>query len=140
MPPKKKVPKQRDRLVRNLNDLYQDEALGSGMMRRVSRSPSVVPSGSSGATGRKSAPSPVATKESSSLSLSLSSSSSSSSEEEEEEHEVQQQDNEVQGREEEEEEAGVEVRPKVYVRGHSTLPERPILPVNRPIIRPEGTR
>jgi hypothetical protein len=139
MLPKKKVPKQRDRLVRNLNDLYQDEALGSGMMRRVSRSPSVVPSVLSGATGRKSAPSPVATKESSSLSLSLSS-SSSEEEEEEEEHEVQQQDNEVQGREEEEEEAGVEVRPKVYVRGHSTLPERPILPVNRPIIRPEGTR
>jgi hypothetical protein len=109
MPPKKKVPRQRGRLVRNLNDLYQDEALGSGMMRRVSRSPSVVPSGSSGATGRKSAPSPVAT------------------EEEEEE-------------EEDEEEAGVEARPKVYVRGHSTLPDRPILPANRPIIRPEGTR
>jgi hypothetical protein len=82
------------------------------MMRRVSRSPSVVPSGSSGATGRKSAPSPVAVEE-----------SSSSSKEEEEE-----------------EEAGAEARPKVYVRGHSTLPERPILPANRPIIRPEGTR
>jgi hypothetical protein len=106
MPPKK-VPKQHDRLVRNLNDLYQDEALGSGMMRRVSRSPSVVPSGSSGATGRKSAPSAVAAGESSSS---------------------------------EEEEAGAEARPKVYVRGHSTLPERPILPANRPIIRPEGTR
>jgi hypothetical protein len=66
---------------------------------------------------------------------------SSSSEEEEEEHEVQQQDDAVQGSEEgeEEEEAGVEARPKVYVRGHSTLPERPILPANRPIIRPEGT-
>jgi hypothetical protein len=129
MPPKKKVPRQRGRLVRNLNDLYQDEALGSGMMRRVSRSPSVVPSGSSGATGRKSAPSPVATEE---------------EEEEEEEEEVQQQDDEVQGREEgeeeDEEEAGVEARPKVYVRGHSTLPDRPILPANRPIIRPEGTR
>jgi hypothetical protein len=98
MPPKKKVTKQRDRLVRNLNELYQDEALGSGMMRRVSRSPSVVPSDSSGATGRKSAPSPIATEESSSSSL----------EEEEEEHEVQQRDDEVQGREEgeEEEEAG----------------------------------
>jgi hypothetical protein len=83
------------------------------MMRRVSRSPSVVPSGSSGATGRKSAPSPVAVEES----------SSSSKEEEEEEEEV-----------------GAEARPKVYVRGHSTLPERPILPANRPIIRPEGTR
>jgi cobalamin biosynthesis protein CobT len=132
MPPKKKVPKYHGRLVRNLNDLYQDEALGSGMMRRLSRSPSVVPSGSSGATGRKSAPSPVAAEE------------SSSSEKEEEEHEVQHQDDEVQGREEEEEEeeeeAGAEARPKVYVRGHSTLPERPILPVNRPIIRPEGTR
>jgi hypothetical protein len=131
MPPKKKVPRQRGRLVRNLNDLYQDEALGSGMMRRVSRSPSVVPSGSSGATGRKSAPSPVATEE---------------EEEEEEEEEVQQQDDEVQGREEgqeeeeDEEEAGVEARPKVYVRGHSRLPDRPILPANRPIIRPEGTR
>jgi hypothetical protein len=78
MPPKKKVPKQRGRLVRNLNDLYQDEALGSGMMRRVSRSPSVVPFGSSGATGHKSAPSLVATESSS-----------------EEEHEVQQQDDEV---------------------------------------------
>jgi hypothetical protein len=110
MPPKK-VPKQHDRLVRNLNDLYQDEALGSGMMRRVSRSPSVVPSGSSGATGRKSAPSAVAAGE------------SSSSEEEE------------AGAE-----AGAEARPKVYVRGHSTLPERPILLANRPIIRPEGTR
>jgi ribosomal protein L12E/L44/L45/RPP1/RPP2 len=91
MPPKKKVSRQRGRLVRNLNDLYQDEALGSGMMRRVSRSPSVVPSGSSGATGRKSAPSPVATEE-------------EEEEEEEEEHEVQQQDDEVQGREEGEEE------------------------------------
>jgi hypothetical protein len=79
MPPKKKVPKQRGRLVSNLNDLYQDEALGSGMMRRVSRPPSVVPSGLSGATGRKSAPSLVATEE-----------SSSSEEEEQEEHEVQQ--------------------------------------------------
>jgi hypothetical protein len=78
MPPKKKVPKQRDRLVRNLNDLYQDEALGSGMMRRVLRSPSVVPFGLSGATGHKSAPSLVATESS-----------------EEEEHEVQQQDDEV---------------------------------------------
>jgi ribosomal protein L12E/L44/L45/RPP1/RPP2 len=77
-------------LVRNLNDLYQDEALGSGMMRRVSRSPSVVPSGSSGATGRKSAPSTVATEESSSL-------SEEEEEEEEEEDEVQQQDDEVQG-------------------------------------------
>jgi hypothetical protein len=85
MPPKKKVPKQRDHLVRNLNDLYQDEALGSGIMR-VSRSPSVVPSGSSGAMGRKSAPSPVVTEE------------SSSSSEEEEVHKVQQQDDEVQGR------------------------------------------
>jgi hypothetical protein len=48
----------------------------------------------------------------------------------------------VQGREEEEEEeeAGVEARTKVYMWGHSTLPERPILPANRPIIRPEGTR
>jgi hypothetical protein len=105
------------------------------------RSPSVVPSGSCGATGRKSAPSPVATEE------------SSSEEDEEEEHEVQQQDDEVQGREEgegeededeeeeeEEEEAGVEARSEVYVRGHSTLSERPILPANRPIIRPEGTR
>jgi hypothetical protein len=110
MPPKKKVLKQHGRLVRNLNDLYQDEALGSGMMRRVSRSPSVVPSGSSGATGRKSAPSQVAAEE------------SSSSEKEEEEHKMQQQDDEVQGREEEEEEARAEARPKVYVRGHSTLP------------------
>jgi hypothetical protein len=86
MPPKKKVPKQRDCLVRNLNDLYQDEALGSGIMRMVSRSPSVVPSGSSGAMGRKSAPSPVVTEE------------SSSSSSEEEVHKVQQQDDEVQGR------------------------------------------
>jgi hypothetical protein len=38
MSPKKKVLKQRGRLVRNLNDLYQDEALGSGMMSRVLRS------------------------------------------------------------------------------------------------------
>jgi hypothetical protein len=99
------------------------------MMRRVSRSPSMVPSGSSGATGRKSAPSSVATEE------------EEEEEEEEHEHEVQQQDDEVQGREErEEEEEGVEARPKVYVRDHSTLPDRPILPANRPIIRPEGTR
>jgi hypothetical protein len=40
---------------------------------------------------------------------------------------------------EEEEEVGVGARPKVYMRGHSTLSERPILPVNRPIIRPKGT-
>jgi hypothetical protein len=40
--------------------LYQDEAPGSEMMRRLSGSPSVAPSGSSGATGRKSAPSPIA--------------------------------------------------------------------------------
>jgi hypothetical protein len=60
---KKKVLKQRGRLVRNLNDLYQDEAQGFGMMRTVLRSPSVVPSGSSRATGSKSAPSPVAEEE-----------------------------------------------------------------------------
>jgi hypothetical protein len=53
-----------------------------------------------------------------------SSSSSSSSEEEEEE----------------EEEAGVEARLKVYVRGHSILAERPILPTNRPITRTKGTQ
>jgi hypothetical protein len=75
----------------------------------------VVPSGSSGATGRKSAPSPVEAEE-----------SSSSSEEEEEE--------------EEEEEAGAAARLKVYVRGHSILAERPILPTNRPIIRPKGAQ
>jgi hypothetical protein len=74
----------------------------------------VVPSGSSGATGRKSAPSVEAEE----------SSSSSSSEEEEEE----------------EEEAGAAARLKVYVRGHSILAERPILPTNRPIIRPKGAQ
>jgi hypothetical protein len=73
----------------------------------------VVPSGSSGATGRKSAPSPVEAEE-----------SSSSSEEEEEE----------------EEEARAAARLKVYVRGHSILAERPILPTNRPIIRPKGAQ
>jgi hypothetical protein len=69
--------------------------------------------------------------------------SSSSEEVDEEEEEVQQQDDEVQGGnddEEEEEEAGAEARPKVYMRGHLTLLERPILLVNHPIIRPEGTR
>jgi hypothetical protein len=71
----------------------------------------MVPSDSSRATGRKSAPSPVAVEESSSSSEVV-----------------------------EEEEAGAEARPKVYVRGHSTLPERPILLANRPIIRPQGTR
>jgi hypothetical protein len=100
--------------VRNLNDFYQDEAQGSGMMRMVSRSPSVAPSGSSGATCRKSAPSPVA---------------ESSLEEEQGEEEEKQ--------EEEEEEVGV--RSKVCMQCHLTFLERPILPVNRPIIRPEGT-
>jgi hypothetical protein len=82
LPKKKTVSKQRDRLVRNLNDLYQDEAQGSGMMRRVSRSPFVAPSSSSEATGRKSAPSPVA---------------KSSSSAEEVQQEVQQEDVEVKG-------------------------------------------
>jgi hypothetical protein len=92
----------------------------------------VVPFGSFGATGRKSAPSLVAAEESPPPPPPSSS----------EEHEVQQQDDEVQEREEEEEEeeAGAVARPKVYVRGHSTLPERPILPVNRLIMRSEGTR
>jgi hypothetical protein len=85
LPKKKTVSKQRDRLVRNLNDLYQDEAQGSGMMRRVSRSPFVAPSSSSEATGRKSAPSPVAK------------SSSSSAAAEEVQQEVQQEDVEVKG-------------------------------------------
>jgi hypothetical protein len=60
--------------------------------------------------------------------------SSSSSELEEK---VQQEDDEEQG---EEEEAGADARLKVYMRGHSTLPERAMLPVNHPIIRPEGTQ
>jgi hypothetical protein len=85
LPKKKTVSKQRDRLVRNLNDLYQDEAQGSGMMRRVSRSPFVAPSSSSEATGRKSAPSLVAK------------SSSSSAAAEEVQQEVQQEDVEVRG-------------------------------------------
>jgi hypothetical protein len=60
MPPKKKtMSKQHNPMVRNLNDFYQDEAQGSEMMRRVSRSPSVAASGLSGAMGRKSAPSRV---------------------------------------------------------------------------------
>jgi hypothetical protein len=116
VPPKKKVPKQRGRLVRNLNDLYQYEAQGFRMMRRVSRSPSLVPSGLFGATDRKSAPSPVLVEQSSS---SEEEEEEEEEEKEEEEHEVQQQDDEVQGREEEEEEeeeeAGAEARTKVYM-------------------------
>jgi hypothetical protein len=116
VPPKKKVPKQCGRLVRNLNDLYQYEAQGFGMMRRVSRSPSLVPSGLFVVTDRKSAPSPVLVEESSS-SEEEEEEAEEEKEEEEEEHEVQQQDDEVQGREEEEEEeeAGVEARTKVYM-------------------------
>jgi hypothetical protein len=34
---------------------------------------------------------------------------------------------------------GSRARLKFYMRGHSTLSERPILPANRPIIIPEGT-